>query len=222
MRNFELPGRSTAHAMNAMAATSSPLATLAALDTLRQGGTAADAAVCASAVLCVTEPHMTGIGGDCFCIVGLADGSIEGLNASGRSGAAANAEWLAGANLPEISETSVHSVTVPGAVDGWQALIERYGKMDLRTLLQPAIKYAEEGVAVTPRVAHDWATLVDKLAAHEGGRRHYLVNGGAPSAGQRHAVPALAKSLRQIADGGRDAFYAGEIAEDIIEVITNE
>ncbi|MGI9483907.1 MAG: gamma-glutamyltransferase [Hyphomicrobiales bacterium] len=205
--------------MNALAATSSPLATLAALDILRQGGTAADAAVCASALMCVTEPHMTGIGGDCFCIVGQEDGSVEGLNASGRSSVRATEEWLAGANLSSIESSSVHSVTVPGAVDGWQVLLERYGKMDLSALLQPAIKAAEEGVAITPRVAHDWALLTGKLSADEGGRAHYLVGGKAPVAGERHAVPALARSMRLIAEGGRDAFYTGEIAEDITSVV---
>src|SRR5688572_13839570 len=116
MRNFQLPGRSTIHALNGAAATSSPLATLAAVEVLRQGGNAVDAAVTAAAVLSVTEPHMTGIGGDCFALVGEADGTIHGLNASGRAALAADADWLRGVKLDAIGRDSVHSITVPGAV----------------------------------------------------------------------------------------------------------
>src|SRR5262245_50051519 len=117
MRNFQLPGRSTIHALNGAAATSSPLATLAAVDVLQHGGNAVDAAVTAAGVLCITEPQMTGIGGDCFALVGEADGSIHGLNASGRAPMAADADWLKASKLSEIDPDSVHSITVPGAVD---------------------------------------------------------------------------------------------------------
>ncbi len=220
MRNFDLPGRSTAHGQNGMAATSSPLATLAAIDILRQGGNAADAAVCASAILCVTEPHMTAIGGDCFCLVGFPNGDVHGLNASGRAAKAADADWLAGAGLDEIEETNPHSVTVPGAIDGWAQLLERHGTMGLGDLLQPAIEMAHDGVPVTPRVARDWALITDKLAEDPGASQHYLIDGRAPLAGEMHSVPALAKSLEAIAKGGCDAFYQGEIAEDIVATLT--
>src|SRR3954471_13008895 len=119
MRNIETPGRSAAYAANGMAATSSPLATLAALDVLRAGGNAVDAAITASAVLCVTEPHMTGIGGDCFALIGRPDGSVTGLKGSGRAALGANADWLRGAGLTAIAPDSVHAITVPGAVDAW-------------------------------------------------------------------------------------------------------
>ena len=114
MRNFQLPGRSTVHSLEGMAATSSPLATLEAVNVLRSGGNAADAAVTAAAVLCITEPHMTGIGGDCFALIGQPDGTILGLNGSGRSSAKADADWLKASGLTEIVPQSVHAVTVPG------------------------------------------------------------------------------------------------------------
>ncbi|MGI9373096.1 MAG: gamma-glutamyltransferase [Hyphomicrobiales bacterium] len=219
MRSFDLPGRSTAHGQSGMAATSSPLATLAAIDILRKGGNAADAAVCASAVMCVTEPHMTAIGGDCFCLVGLPDGRVEGLNASGRASANATEDWLSASGLSEIVETNPHSVTLPGAIDGWDQLLKRHGTMELGAVLHPAIEMARDGVPVTPRVAHDWAALADKLAQDLGASEHYLIDGRAPVAGEIHAVPALARSLEIIAESGRDAFYQGEIAEDIVETL---
>jgi gamma-glutamyltranspeptidase/glutathione hydrolase len=217
MRNFELPGRSAAYATGGMAATSSPLATLAAVDVLRQGGNAADAAVTAAAVLCITEPHMTGIGGDCFALIGKADGSVAGLNASGRASRRADADWLKSAKLDAITADSVHSVTVPGAIDGWDRLLKRFGSMTLAEALEPAIVLAEEGVPVTPRVARDWIDEVAMLAADEGGSRHLLVNGKAPREGDIMRYPALARTLRLIAEEGRDAFYEGAIAKDIVQ-----
>src|SRR6476659_9729831 len=157
MRNFYLPGRSVAYGVSGMAATSSPLATLAALDVLKNGGNAIDAAITASAVLCITEPHMTGIGGDCFALIGKSDGTIEGINGSGRASLKADATWLAWSKLAAIEPHSVHAVTVPGAIDAWTALLKRHGTMDLKEALKPAIRLAEEGVPTTPRVAADWA-----------------------------------------------------------------
>jgi gamma-glutamyltranspeptidase / glutathione hydrolase len=217
MRNFQLPGRSAAYATGGMAATSSPLATLAAVDVLRQGGNAADAAVTASAVLCITEPHMTGIGGDCFALIGQADGSVAGLNGSGRASQRADADWLKSAKLEGIASDSVHSVTVPGAIDAWDRLLKRFGTMTLADALKPAIALAEQGVPVTPRVARDWIDEEEMLAADEGGSKHLLVKGKAPHEGDIMRYPALAKTLRLIAKGGRDAFYEGPIAKDIVQ-----
>jgi gamma-glutamyltranspeptidase/glutathione hydrolase len=219
MRNFEMPGRSTAYAANGMAATSSPLATLAALDVLKAGGNAIDAAVTASAVLCITEPHMTGIGGDCFALVGLPDGTVRGLNGSGRAALAADADWLRRSRLAGIAPDSVHAVTVPGAIDAWHELLRAHGTIDLSAALEPAIRLAEAGAPVTPRVAFDWPDEVPKLAADEGGNRHYLKDGRAPRAGETMRYPALARTLRVIATGGRDAFYRGAIAEEIVAVL---
>jgi gamma-glutamyltranspeptidase / glutathione hydrolase len=216
MRNFQLPGRSTVHAINGAAATSSPSATLAAIEVLRQGGNAADAAVTAAAVLNVTEPHMTGIGGDCFALVGEADGSIHGLNGSGRAPAAANEDWLKACRLSQIERDSVHAITVPGAVDGWASLLQRFGTIGLKEAVEPAVRLAEEGTPVTPRVALDWKEKAETLRQDEGARQHFLLQGRAPQAGEIMRYPALAKSLRIIAKEGRDGFYAGAIADDIV------
>ncbi|HEY7765366.1 MAG TPA: gamma-glutamyltransferase family protein [Aestuariivirgaceae bacterium] len=218
MRNFQLPGRSTAHALHGLAATSSPLASLEAVAVLRAGGNAVDAAVTAAAVLCITEPHMTGIGGDCFALIGHGDGTVHGLNASGRSAMAADGDWLKRAKLDGIDPDSAHAITVPGAVDGWQTLLDRFGTMTLAQALEPAIRLAETGAPVLPRVAFDWAQTAERLDADEGGRLHLLPRGRAPRAGEVMRYPALAKSLRLIAKQGRDGFY-GDIAKDIVDYI---
>jgi gamma-glutamyltranspeptidase / glutathione hydrolase len=219
MRNFQLPGRSTVHSVDGMAATSSPLATVEAIEVLRAGGNAVDAAVTAAAVLSITEPHMTGIGGDCFALIGQPDGTIAGLNGSGRAAMAANEYWLKQSRLNEVGPDSAHSVTVPGAVDGWSKLLARFGTMTLAEALQPAIRIAEDGTPVTPRVALDWAGQVARLSLSEGGRLHFLRHGRAPETGVVMRYPALAKSLRVIAREGRDGFYSGEIAEDIVSYL---
>ncbi len=216
MRNFHHPGRSTAYAMTAMAATSSSLATLAALDVLRSGGNAVDAAVTASGVLCVSEPHMTGIGGDCFVLIGHPDGRVEGLNGSGRSARAADAEWLAQSGLTEITHDTIHAVTVPGAIDAWAKLLARHGTIDIAQALEPAIRLAEGGCPVGQRVAWDWGRQTERLARDEGARQHYLTGGRAPEAGGIMRYPALARTLRIIAREGRDGFYSGEVAGDIV------
>ncbi|MFN4141134.1 gamma-glutamyltransferase [Aestuariivirga sp.] len=219
MRSFDRPGRSAAYGARGMAATSAPLATLAAVDTLRAGGNAADAAVVASAVLCVVEPAMTGIGGDCFALVGTPDGKVTGLNASGRAPMAANAGWLKSSGLTAIAPRSIHAITVPGAIDGWDELLRRHGTMDLAEALKPAIRLAEEGVPVTPRVAFDWPEDTPDLAADEGGRMHYLKDGRTPAVGETMAYPALAHAMKLIARDGKDAFYRGEIAEDMVATV---
>jgi len=219
MRDFQLPGRSAVIAENGMAATSHPLATATALDVLRSGGNAVDAAVAASAVLAVVEPHMTGIGGDCFVILAEPDGSVHGLNGSGRSPAAATAEAYRARGLDGIPEFGPLSITVPGSIKAWETLLERFGTRDFGALFAPAIRYAEEGYPVHARVAWDWARQVDALAADEGGRVHYLVDGAAPRAGDRHRQPALAATLRVTAAGGSRAFYAGEIAAEMAVVV---
>jgi gamma-glutamyltranspeptidase/glutathione hydrolase len=221
MRDFELPGRSVAYAENGMAATSHPMATLVALDVLRAGGNAVDAAVAAVAVQCVVEPAMTGIGGDCFVLLAPAEGGVVALNGSGRAPAAATAERLREVGVDEL-EGTVHSVTVPGAVDGWACLLERYGTRDLAELLQPAIRCAENGFVVTPRVAYDWAREGERLLQSTGGRVTYLPDDRAPVAGQKMRLPALAKTLKAIAALGPDAFYRGELAERMVAYLSGE
>jgi gamma-glutamyltranspeptidase/glutathione hydrolase len=215
MRDYERPGRSTAYAEHGMAATSHPAATLAALDVLRAGGNAVDAAVAAMAVHCVVEPGMTGIGGDCFVLLGRPDGEVVALNGSGRAPAAASAAKLAAQGVVSLDD-SVHAVTVPGAVDAWARLLAAHGSKGLDELLQPAIRYAEDGFLVTPKVAYDWAGARERVERSEAGRAYYLTSGMAPVAGQQVRLPALARTLRRVAEHGRDAFYTGELAERMV------
>ena len=217
-RDFQLPGRSPVIACEGMAATSHPLASLAAVDALRDGGTAADAAVAAVAALCVIEPHMTGIGGDCFCLVSDPDKPIWGYNGSGRAGAEASDQVLRNKGLSEIGN-SIHAVTVPGAIDAWAAILEAHGRFGLDRALAPAIKYAEKGFPVTARVAWDWQRHIAKLRADPGASKHYLFKGAAPKEGDVIRFPALAATLKTIAAKGARAFYEGEIADDMARTL---
>jgi gamma-glutamyltranspeptidase/glutathione hydrolase len=219
LRDFHQPRRSPVYATNGMAATSHPLATEAALATLRGGGNAVDAAVTAAAVLCVVEPQMVGIGGDCFALVAEPDGGVFGLNGSGRAPAGADAAALRAEGMTAISQDSVHSITVPGAAKAFETLLERFGTIGLDRALARAIALADGGFPVTPRVAWDWAGLVGQLARHEGGRRHLLIDGRAPAVGNIMRFPALAATLRTIAEQGSDGFYRGRVAQDIVATV---
>ena len=217
-RDFQFPGRSPVIACEGMAATSHPLATLAAIDVLREGGNAADAAVTACAVLCVVEPHMTGIGGDCYALVSKPDLPVWGYNGSGRSGAKASCAALRDKRLNEIGN-SIHSVTVPGAIDAWDAILKAHGRFGLDRALERAIKYAEGGFPVAARIAWDWQHFIGRLKADPGAARHYLFNGTAPAEGDVIRLAALAQTLKTIAAKGARAFYEGEIAEDMVKTI---
>jgi gamma-glutamyltranspeptidase/glutathione hydrolase len=217
-RDFQMPGRSPVIACGGMAATSHPLATMAAVDTLRAGGTAADAAVAAVATLCVVEPHMTGIGGDCYCLVSQPGKPVWGYNGSGRAGAKASFEALRAKGMTEIGN-SIHAVTVPGALDAWEAILKSHGRFGLDRVLGAAIKYAEGGFPVAARVAWDWSRYVGKLKADAGATKHYLFNGDAPKEGDVIRFPALAATLKTIAAKGARAFYEGEIADDIATTV---
>src|SRR5262245_24221656 len=151
MRSFHFPGRSPVYGRRAMCATSHPLASLTAVETLKAGGNAVDAAIATVAVLCVVECPMTGVGGDCFAIL-MKPGQKKpvALNASGRAPKAATADWYAAKGIKRIETTSVHAVTVPGAVAGWARLLDDYGTMPLDRLLAPAIALAEGGFVVAP------------------------------------------------------------------------
>ena len=217
-RDFQMPGRSPVIACGGMAATSHPLATLAAVDTLREGGTAADAAVAAVATLCVVEPHMTGIGGDCYCLVSRPGKPVWGYNGSGRAGAKASFEALRAKGMTEIGN-SIHAVTVPGALDAWEAILKAHGRFGLDRALGAAIKYAETGFPVAARVAWDWSRYIGKLKADAGAAKHYLFNGDAPKEGDVIRFPALAATLKTIAAKGARAFYEGEIADDMAKTV---
>ena len=219
MRDFHLPGRSSVYAGEAMAATSHPLATQAAIDVLKAGGTAADAAVTACAVLCVVEPAMTGIGGDCFALVSKPGAPVWGYNGSGRAGAKASTQALLDQGINSVGMTSVHAVTVPGSIEAWDVVLKTHGRFGLDRALQPAIKYAEGGFPVAPRVAFDWIGVVDKLKGDAGASKHALVNGRPPEVGDIFKFPALAETLKAIAAKGPKAFYEGAVAEDIIAAV---
>lgn len=218
-RDFQLPGRSPVIACDGMAATSHPLATLAAIDTLRAGGNAADAAVAAGAVLCVVEPHMTGIGGDCFCLIAKPGDPVWGYNGCGRAGAKASDEVLRSKGMDAIGMTSVHAVTVPGAVDAWEAILKARGRFGLDRVLQQAITYAAGGFPVAQRVASDWENQVAKLKADAAASKHYLFDGKAPKEGDVIRFPALAQTLKAIAAKGARAFYEGEIADEMAATV---
>ena len=221
MRDFHRPGRSPVHALNAMAATSQPGATLVAIEMLRRGGNAVDAAVAASAALCVLEPQSTGIGGDCFALyVAGGTGEVIAFNGSGRAPAAANVEWYLERGIDELGPFGPHSVTVPGAIDAWAALLRDHGTMGLEEVLQPAIAFAEEGFVVHPRTSFDWARNEAKLRADENARRILLPGDRAPAVGQVVRFPELASTLRVIAAQGRDGFYTGAVAEDMVTYLS--
>src|SRR4051812_12698727 len=181
MRDFHLPGRSPVIACNGMAATSHPLATLTAIDVLRAGGNAVDAAISAVAVLCVVEPHMTGIGGDCFTLVAEAGKPVWGYNGCGRSGAKASTEALLERGMTSIPATSPFAVNVPGAIEAWHSILKAQGTYSLEQALGPAINYAENGFPVAPRVGTDWPKQLAKLCNSAGATRHYLFAGTAPA-----------------------------------------
>jgi gamma-glutamyltranspeptidase/glutathione hydrolase len=217
-RDYISPGRSAALGENGMAATSHPLATLAAIDVLRTGGNAMDAALAAVAIQCVVEPAMTGIGGDCFALVAPAGKPARAFNGSGWAPAGISAEALRSEGLNRIPETSPHAVTIPGAVDAWCQLSAAYGRRELAELLAPAIALAENGFRVMGRVAFDWARDRDRIGA--GAAAEHFLPGGAPlRTGDRFADPALARTLRLIASKGRAGFYEGPVANELVAVL---
>ena len=216
MRNLFFPGRSTVHSLNGMAATSQPMSSMTAISILQAGGNAMDAAVAAVAVQCVVEPQSTGIGGDCFCMYSPKGEGVVALNGSGRAPAAATAEWFLENGIEKIENQTPHSVTIPGAVDAWARLIKDHGAMSLGDVLQPAIGFARDGFAVNQRSALDFSLNEVKLAADPTAAEYYLRDGKGPKMGSVMKLPLLAKTLETIAEKGRDGFYTGAVAEDIV------
>ena len=220
MRNFQFAGRSTVHACNAMVATSHPQASLAAIEMLKAGGTAADAAVAACALLGVIEPQSTGIGGDCFALyMPKGQDRIVAYNGSGRAPRAAEAAWYLDHGIAAIPLTSPHAVTVPGSIDAWATILRDHGRLGLDRVLQPAIEAAEQGYVVAPRIAFDWHNGLAKLRKGVNTARYLLLNNEAPVAGDVIRQPELAETLRLIARQGPDGFYKGAVAEDIVETL---
>ena len=218
MRDFHFPGRSPVLATRGMAATSMPGSTLAALDVLRAGGNALDAAIAAVAVQCVIEPASTGIGGDCFCLYAPAgEKKIYALNGSGRAPAAATIDWFEQHQIATLENSSALSVTVPGAISAWETLLARFGTKGLDELLQPAIWFAENGHPIHPRVANDWVNSIPKL--EKNGTTKFLPSGTAPAVGDLFVQAELGATLRKIAKHGARAFYEGDVAADIVATL---
>jgi len=216
MRSFNGPGNSAAYGENGMAATSLPLATLTAIDVLRAGGNAVDAAIAAVAMCCVAEPAMTGIGGDCFVLYAKKGGRPIALNGSGRAPAAAKVGWYQERGIAAIPAMSPHAVTIPSAVDAWFRLLDDHGSKEMAELLRPAIRVAEEGFRVSPRVASDWSEQREKLSYDPNATAHYWAGGKAPRAGDLFRQPALAATLKRIGREGKSAFYEGAVADEIV------
>jgi gamma-glutamyltranspeptidase/glutathione hydrolase len=214
MRNFHRPGRSPVLAANGIVATSHPLAAAEALAVMKAGGNAADAAIAGAVLLGVCEPHMTGLGGDCFALIKPAGtDEVIALNGSGRAPACLDPDAIRAAGHSTVEQTHHAAITLPGAVDAFCRLSERFGKIGLDRCLAPAIRYFEEGVPVAARVASDLRGLESVLNPNA---KRFFSNRGAPlSFGEKLRLPLQAEVLRRIAANGRSAFYEGEVMEDM-------
>ncbi len=220
-RPSTLAGRSTVYAPHGVVATSQPLATGAALHVLQEGGNAFDAAVAAAAVLNVVEPHMTGLGGDVFALFWSArEGRLNGLDASGRAGSLATPDTLLALGLDAVPYRGAGAITVPGALSGWAALLERYGTLTLAQALQPAIDLAAGGFPVSPIIAEQWQENARVLRQDPGARATYLLEGNrAPQAGEWFRNPDLAETFRTLAREGTGALYGGSLGARIVETV---
>jgi gamma-glutamyltranspeptidase / glutathione hydrolase len=208
--------RSEVIARHGMAATSHPLATQVALDILKQGGNAVDAAIGANATIGLMEPTGNGIGGDLFAIVWDARAKrLYGLNASGRSPKSLTLDYFKSKGLKMVPNRGPLSVSVPGCVDGWFELHKKFGTVPMATLLKPAIQYAREGFPVTEVIAHGWEASMPIFGKDENFRQIFTLNGRAPQKGEVFKNPFLAATLEKIAQNGRDGFYKGEVARTI-------
>jgi gamma-glutamyltranspeptidase/glutathione hydrolase len=218
MRDFQLTGRSAVLAENGMCATSHPLAAQAAVDILKRGGNAVDAAIAGAVLLGLCEPPMTGLGGDCFVLLKPAgEDRVIALNGSGRAPAAATAARLRGMGHATVPLFSPEAVTIPGAVDAFCRLSADWGRLGLADSLAPAIHYFDAGIPVAPKVAHDYGLKQGTLTGHA--RRHFLLNGAVPRVGDKLHARGQAEVLRRIARDGRAAFYEGEVAEDMVAAL---
>lgn len=214
---YRTPTRSPARSCNGMVSAANPLAVLAGVDMLRNGGNAVDAAITAMAVLGVVETLNLGLGGDCFALYApKGSNGVVAYNGSGRAPKAADAEWYRENGYSEVPAQGPHSVTIPGAVEAWARMAADHGTRSLDELLAPAIRYAEEGYPVHDTIASWWAGDVEKLRGDPEAARILLWNGEAPTAGTIHRQPDLARTLRLIAQKGAEGFYSGWVAEAIV------
>ena len=208
--------RSEVLAQHGMACTSQPLATQVALDILKSGGNAIDAAIAANAMLGLVEPISNGIGGDLFAIVWDAESEkLYGLNASGRSPRSLSLEYFKENGFEKIPSYGPLPVSVPGCVDGWFELHQKFGSLGMEQILEPAIQYASEGFPVTEVIAYYWAGNARALSRYPNVAAVYMPDGKPPAKGEVFKNPNLAETLKKIAEEGRDAFYKGDIARTI-------
>ena len=211
-------GRSVVMTERGIVATSHYLASQAGAQVLAQGGSAMDAAIAANVVLGVTEPMMNGIGGDLFLIYWDAKtGKLYGLNSSGWAPRRLTPDFLAKQGISTMPRDGIHSVTVPGVVEGWSQAHKRFGRLPWKELFAPAIYHAEHGFAVTEIIHGYWVADEAKMQKTAEARRVFLPGGSVPELGSKFTNPDVAKALRLIAEQGRDAFYKGEIAQAIVQ-----
>ena len=212
--------RSEALGTQGMVCTSQPLATQVGLEILKKGGTAIDAAIAANAMLGLTEPTGNGVGGDIFAIVWDAKSQkLIGLNGSGKSPQSLKLSWFKEQGMKIIPSYGALSVSVPGCVDGWYMLHNRFGKLPMDQLLNPTIEYASKGFPVTEVIANSWKKYAKTLNKYDGFRRVYMPGGKTPAAGQIFKNTELAHTLKLLVQGGRDAFYKGPIANAIEKTV---
>ncbi len=217
MRKLHIPGRSNVIGMDGLAATSQPLSTLEAINILKKGGNAIDAAIAASAVQSVIEPNSTGVGGDCFALIALNDKNPIAVNGSGISPKNANLEYFNKNRIKKINPTSPHSVNIPGAVHAWHKMHQKFGKLDFKELFIAAENYARNGFPVHEVVAKSWSENLDKLKIHPISKLTFLKNSKPYKFGEIHKNESLANTLNTIANKGAEEFYKGYIARDIVD-----
>ena len=221
MRKIYKPGRSNVLSSNAMVATSQPLSSQEAINILKMGGNAVDAAIAASAVLSVTEPGSTGIGGDCFALIKMNNKKTISVNGSGINPQKANLEFFKKHKINKIELLSPHSVTVPGAVDAWFKMHQKFGKLDFEKLFITAENYAREGFPIHEVEAYHWKKNEYKLKKNKISRAEFLTNNKAPGFSSKFKNVKLANTLKIIGIEGAKGFYEGKIAKDMVKSLNN-
>ena len=219
MRNLNIPGRSNVLAQNGMAATSHPLSSLEAISILKKGGNAIDAAIAASAVQAVVEPNSTGIGGDCFALISMKGKKPISVNGSGIAPKKADMNFFESQKINQISTTSPHSVTVPGAVHAWYSMHQKFGKLDFEKLFLTSEEYARNGYPIHEVVAKSWYENINKLNEHSATKSIFLKNNNPYGYKEIHKNINLANTLKAISKDGISAFYEGYIAKDIVDTL---
>ena len=221
MRKNNPLGRSSVLSNNAMVASSQPLSSQEALNILKIGGNAVDAAIAASAVLSVVEPGSTGIGGDCFAIIKMNNDEAISVNGSGISPKKTNLDFFKKNNINKIDLLSPHSVTVPGAIDAWYKMHKKFGKLEFKQLFLTAEYYAREGFPVHEIEAYHWKKNEDKLKKNKITKNEFLINNQAPKYGTKFKNIKLANTLKLIGEKGNAAFYQGDLAKDMVKSLNN-